>query len=106
LHILNIFRENELLENSVCKDSLLTASDVKKYKTKLYNLDVKRHNTQYPEIEVKQLKKLHDRFLIIDNKTLYPIGVSLKDLGKKWFALSKINLDTEEMINKINFSIQ
>jgi hypothetical protein len=79
LHILNIFRENELLENSVCKDSLLTTSDGEKYKTKLCNLDVKRHNAQYPEIEVKQFIKAHDRFLIIDNETLYHIESSLKE---------------------------
>lgn len=234
LHISNVFKENELQENSVCKDSLLTASDGKKYKTKLYNLDViisvgyrvkskrgtqfriwankilkeyllkgyainqrferiegdiwhlknkvdeidfqiktnlppnegifyngqifdaykfvsdliksaknsivlidnyidesvltllskrntdvsttiftanisnqfkldlKRYNAQYPQIEVKLFTKAHDRFFIIDNKTVYHIGASLKDLGKKWFAFSKINLDAPEMINKIN----
>jgi hypothetical protein len=237
LHISNVFKENELQENSVCKDSLLTASDGKKYKTKLYNLDViisvgyrvkskrgtqfriwankvlkdyllkgyainqrfekmegdvwhlknkvneidfqiktnlppnegifydgqifdaytfvseliktakvsivlidnyidetvltllskrntdvnatiytaniskqfkldvKRHNAQYPKIEVKQFTKAHDRFLIIDNETVYHIGASLKDLGKKWFAFSKINLDAKEMITKIDASI-
>ena len=234
LHISNIFKENELQENAVCKDSLLTASDGKKYKTKLYNLDViisvgyrvksqrgtqfriwankilkeyllkghainqrfdkiegdvwhlrnkveqidfriktnlppnegifydgqifdawlfvanliktaetsvilidnyidervlnllakrkrhveatiytsrisnelrtdiEKHNAQYPKIEVKQFKKSHDRFLIIDNKTVYHIGASLKDLGKKWFAFSKINLDAKEIINKLS----
>ena len=45
--------------------------------------------------------KSHDRFLIIDNKTVYHIGASLKDLGKKWFALSKINLDAAEMLAKL-----
>ena len=83
LHISNVFKENELQEDSVCKDSLLTASDGKKYKTKLYKLDVKRHNAQYSKIEVKQFTKAHDRFLIIDNETVYHIGASLKDLGKK-----------------------
>ncbi len=233
LHISNVFKENELQENSVCKDSLLTASDGKKYKTKLYNLDViisvgyrvksqrgtqfriwankvlkefllkgyainqrfekiesdvwylknkvneidfqiktnlppnegifydgqifdaykfvaeliktakssivlidnyidhsvltllakrhpnvsatiftanisdqfkldlKRYNAQYPKIEIKEFKKSHDRFLIIDNATVYHIGASLKDLGKKWFAFSKIKLDAGEMIVKL-----
>lgn len=234
LHISNVFKENELQENSVCKDSLLTASDGKKYKTKLYNLDViisvgyrvkskrgtqfriwankilkeyllkghavnhrfekiegdvwylknkvdeidfqintnlppnegifydgqifdaykfvseliktakrsivlidnyidesvltllakrdrkvkaviftaniskqlmldlKRHNAQYPKIDIKQFAKSHDRFLIIDNETVYHIGASLKDLGKKWFAFSKIKLDANELINKLS----
>lgn len=236
LHISNVFKESELQESSVCKDSLLTASDGKKYKTKLYNLDViisvgyrvkskrgtqfriwsnkvlkqyllkghafnhrfekiesdvwylknkvneidfqvktslppnegifydgqvfdaykfvsqliktaknsivlidnyidesvltllskrnpsvsaaiftaniskqfkldlKRHNAQYPIIEVKQFTKAHDRFLIIDHETVYHIGASLKDLGKRWFAFSKINLDAKEMVTKMNAS--
>jgi len=230
LHISNIFKENELQENSVCKDSLLTANDGKKYKTKIYNLDViisvgyrvkskrgtqfriwanavlkdyllkgyvlnqrlnqlektvneheekfkfliqsstlpkegifydgqifdaykfmaelvkkakssivlidnyidentltllskraanisaiiytaniskqltldlQQHNAQYPKIEIKQFTKAHDRFLIIDRETVYHIGASLKDLGKKWFAFSKIRLDANEILSKI-----
>ena len=46
-------------------------------------------------------KNSHDRFLIIDNKTVYHIGASLKDLGKKWFAFSKINIDANYLINKL-----
>ena len=67
-----------------------------------FKLDLKRYNAQYPQIEVKLFTKAHDRFLIIDNKTVYHIGASLKDLGKKWFAFAKINLDAPEMIKKIN----
>jgi hypothetical protein len=233
LHISNVFKENELQENSVCKDSLLTASDGKKYKTKLYNLDViisvgyrvkskrgtqfriwankilkeyllkghainhrfekiegdvwhlknkvdeidfqiktnlppnegifydgqifdawkftseliktanhsiilidnyvdetvldlftkrkekvealiytktmtkalktdlQKHNVQYPKITIKTFQKSHDRFLIIDRQTIYHIGASLKDLGKKWFAFSKMNLDIADMLHKL-----
>jgi len=67
-----------------------------------FKLDLKRYNAQYPKIEVKQFKKSHDRFLIIDNETVYHIGASLKDLGKKWFAFSKIKLDAKKMLNKID----
>ena len=233
LHISNVFKENELQENSVCKDSLLTASDGKKYKTKLYNLDIiisvgyrvkskrgtqfriwaikvlkdyllkghvinqrfekiegdvwylknkmdeidfqirtnlppnegifydgqifdawlfvstlikeankdiilidnyiddtvlkllskrnpavsaiiytgkatsqfitalEKHNAQYPEVGVKTFSKSHDRFLIIDEEVIYHIGASLKDLGKKWFAFSKINLNINEILSKL-----
>lgn len=48
-------------------------------------------NEQYPRIEIKTLKTAHDRFLILDEKELFHIGASLKDLGKKWFAFSKLN---------------
>ena len=54
-------------------------------------LDLKKHNTQYPPITIKPFNRSHDRFLFIDNDT-YHIGASLKDLGKKWFAFSKMNV--------------
>jgi len=65
-------------------------------------LDIKKFNAQYPKIEVIKFNKSHDRFLIIDNQTVYHIGASLKDLGKKWFAFSKISLDAQEMIAKLD----
>ena len=52
-----------------------------------FQLDVDRHNSQYPLIEIKRFNKAHDRFLLIDNE-VYHIGASIKDLGKKWFAIS------------------
>jgi len=67
-----------------------------------FKLDLKKFNAQYPTINVKTFTKSHDRFLIIDNATVYHIGASLKDLGKKWFAFSKIELDASEMIKKLN----
>jgi len=63
--------------------------------------DLKRHNAQYPAIKLKSFSKAHDRFLILDNQTIYHIGASIKDLGKKWFAFSKIELDPIEMINRL-----
>jgi len=231
LHVSNIFKERELEENSVCKDSLLTAKDGKRYNTRLYNLDViisvgyrvksrrgtqfriwankvlreyllkgyainqkierieskliehdqkfdlviksnllpnegifydgqifdawkfassliksatesiklidnfvdesvltllskryegvsatiytshisrqlkldfKKYNDQYPAIDVVIFNKSHDRFLIIDKTKVYHIGASLKDLGKKWFAFSKINVDALEMVKRLH----
>ena len=64
-------------------------------------LDIKRFNAQYPRIEVIKFTKSHDRFIIIDKKTVYHIGASLKDLGKKWFAFSKIAPDANEMIAQL-----
>ena len=56
------------------------------------SLDIQKHNSQYPRIEVKVYKQSHDRFLIIDDTDIYHIGASLKDLGKKMFAFSKLNI--------------
>ncbi len=64
-------------------------------------LDIKRFNAQYAPIELKVFNKSHDRFLIIDHTTVYHIGASLKDLGKKWFAFSKIGLSVNEMLSKL-----
>jgi len=52
--------------------------------------DLSKHNAQYPPIKIEKFTKSHDRFLIIDDTQMYHIGASLKDLGKKWFAFSKI----------------
>jgi hypothetical protein len=62
--------------------------------TQQLKLDLQRHGEQYPRIEIKKFRKSHDRFLIIDS-TVYHIGASLKDLGKKWFAFAKMGLDSE-----------
>ena len=64
-------------------------------------LDLDRHNAQYPNIEIKILADSHDRFLLIDNTELYHIGASLKDLGKKWFAFSKMNDFTQNILTRI-----
>lgn len=66
-----------------------------------FQLDVDRHNTQYPNIEIKQFKKAHDRFLLIDDE-VYHIGASIKDLGKKWFGFTLMHdITATELINKI-----
>jgi hypothetical protein len=70
--------------------------------TKQLKLDLKKHNEQYPSIEIKTFNKSHDRFLIIDKESVYHIGASLKDLGKKWFAFSKIKIDPNDLISKLN----
>ena len=63
-------------------------------------LDLEKHNAQYAPIEVEPFDRSHDRFLCIDD-TVYHIGASLKDLGKKWFAFAKMELTTDELLTKI-----
>jgi hypothetical protein len=62
-------------------------------------LDLNKHNDQYPPIEARTYKSSHDRFLIIDNTEVYHIGASLKDLGKKMFAFSKLELPAHTIID-------
>ena len=66
--------------------------------TPQFRLDLDRHNDQYPPVDVRTCKLSHDRFLIVDD-AVYHIGASLKDLGKKWFAFSKLSLPTEMITN-------
>ncbi len=58
-------------------------------------LDIERHNRQYPPVEIRIYNKCHDRFLIIDNTEVYHIGASLKDLGKKMFAFSRMDIPAD-----------
>ena len=62
-------------------------------------LDQDKFNDQYPPIDIRTCKLSHDRFLIIDDTEVYHIGASLKDLGKKWFAFSKLNMPAKLITN-------
>ena len=99
-----------LIDNYV-DDSVLSILDKRKDKVSatIYTqnissklqLDINKHNSQYPLIDVKQFNKAHDRFLLIDNE-VYHIGASIKDLGKKWFAFTLMHdIKKEDLINKI-----
>lgn len=100
----------ELLDNYIDESGLTLLSkrnkDVRvtiytKSISKQLKLDLERFNTQYEPVEVKEFAKSHDRFLIIDEIEVYHIGASLKDLGKKWFAFSKLNIDALELLGKL-----
>ncbi len=106
-----------LIDNYIDETVLLLLSKRKKevnatvYTAKINDrlkLDIQKFNEQYSEITIRKYTKSHDRFLIIDKKSIYHIGASLKDLGKKWFvrrtlrAFSKINLNAHEIINKLS----
>ncbi|MCG3692649.1 RhuM family protein [Aliarcobacter butzleri] len=69
--------------------------------SKQLKLDFEKYQKQYKNITLKTFKDCHDRFLILDKKEIYHLGASLKDLGKKWFAFSKMNLKINEIINRL-----
>lgn len=69
--------------------------------TKQLSLDLKKHNEQYEAIQIEELAEAHDRFLILDNITVYHFGASLKDLGKKWFAFSKMDSASLTILDKL-----
>lgn len=63
-------------------------------------LDIERHNDQYAPIDVRQAQRIHDRFMVIDD-TLYHIGASIKDLGMKLFAFSKMESSPETILDSL-----
>jgi hypothetical protein len=65
-------------------------------------LDLEKHNAQYSPIEIRILKNVHDRFLILDEEELYHLGASFKDLGKRWFAFSRLDGLVQEILSKLN----
>ena len=99
-----------LIDNYVDESTLLMLSKREKdveadiYTGRLnkqLQLDLQRHNAEYPPISIKEYHQSHDRFLIIDSDVFH-IGASLKDLGKKWFAFSRLHFNPEELLEKIN----
>ena len=68
---------------------------------KIVKQDLQKHNAQYPKIEIKKLITSHDRFMIIDDKTVFHFGASLKDTGKKWFAFSKLEMAAIDILEKL-----
>ena len=68
-------------------------------KSNIQNLDIQKFNKEYPILKIAKTNKFHDRFIIIDNKEMYHLGASIKDLGKKCFAINRI--EDIEIIEKI-----
>jgi hypothetical protein len=75
---------------------------IKIYTKDVLKLDVKKYNEQYNNIELKKFSLSHDRFLIIDEKEIFHIGASLKDLGKRWFGFSKFDKNSINLIQRLN----
>jgi len=65
-------------------------------------LDLEKHNSQYPPVEVKTYRDCHDRFLLIDSQEVYHIGASMKDLGKKMFAFSRLSIPATVIMNLLD----
>ena len=103
-------KEQIILIDNYINDSVLTMLDkrqegvrakiyTKKLSTQL-QLDIQKHNAQYAPIEILEFDRSHDRFLCIDD-TVYHLGASIKDLGKKWFAFNRMEMPTTELLQKI-----
>ena len=78
----------------------VTATVYTKKPSAQLQLDIQKHNAQYPPIDIVTFDRSHDRFLCID-ETVYHLGASIKDLGKKWFAFNRMEMPTSELLRKI-----
>ncbi len=114
LFVCDLFRSAQksiIIIDNYIDDSVLTQLAKKKHDVKVtiltkkisrqLALDAQKFNAQYPTLEIKEFLNGHDRFLIIDDSTLYHFGASLKDLGKKWFAFSKMEMGSAQMLAKL-----
>ena len=93
----NYIDETTLLQLSKRNKKVLCVIYTEKITAQL-KLDLEKHNAQYDSIEIRILKNAHDRFLILDEKELYHLGASLKDLGKRWFAFSRMDGLVKEIL--------
>lgn len=80
--------------------NIVETCNEKSDKSNIQNLDIKKFNKEYPILKVKKTSKFHDRFIVIDDKEIYHLGASIKDLGKKCFAINKI--EDIEIIEKLD----
>ena len=98
--IIDNYIDETILDILSKKNKNVKAVVITSNKCHLNKLDITKFNKQYPVLKIAKLEIFHDRFIVIDNKILYHVGASLKDLGKKCFAISKI--EDIEYIEKIN----
>ena len=89
--VLTLFSKNQNIEVTIYAKTI----------SKQLKLDLEKYNSQYKNIEIKKFNASHDRFLIIDEKEVYHIGASLKDLGKKWFGFSKMDSESLSVLGRL-----
>ncbi|MBQ7140629.1 MAG: hypothetical protein IJO32_03920, partial [Bacilli bacterium] len=104
IDILNSAEENIIIiDNYIDKKFLDICSKIKInitiYTNKIDKIDFEKYTKQYKNVEIKIITSFHDRFIIVDKKVLYHFGASLKDLGKKCFALNKI--ENNNILNEL-----
>lgn len=104
-------KKSIILIDNYCDDTTLThlsKADPKvkitllcKTITKQLKLDIEKYNAQYKNLEAKEFNSSHDRFLILDEKEIYHVGASLKDLGKKWFVFSLLEAESFGLMGRV-----
>jgi len=94
--VLTLFSKNQNIDVMIYTQTI----------SKQLTLDLEKYNSQYKAIKIKNFKYSHDRFMIIDDVSIYHIGASLKDLGKKWFAFSKLDRGSFDILKRLESSMR
>ena len=97
--IIDNYIDNSVLDMLAKKNKNVKVTILTSEKSNISKLDIQKFNKEYPTLEIAKSNKFHDRFIVIDNNEIYHVGASIKDLGKKCFALSKI--EDNEYVNKL-----
>ncbi len=99
--LIDNYIDDSVLTHFTKREKSVSLIIITKNISKQFKLDVKKYKEQYPNVELKEFKDTHDRFLIIDEKDVYHFGASLKDLGKKWFVFSKMDISSVKVLDKL-----
>lgn len=97
--IIDNYVDDSILKMLTKKKNNVEAIILTSSKSNIQNIDIQKFNKEYPTLKVARTNKFHDRFIVIDNKEMYHLGASIKDLGKKCFAINKI--EDSKIIEKI-----
>ena len=99
--LIDNYIDDSVLSMLAKRADMVTATIYTKKPSAQLQLDIQKHNAQYPPISVVEFDRSHDRFLCID-ETVYHLGASIKDLGKKWFAFNRMEMPTTELLQKMH----
>ena len=99
--LIDNYIDDSVLSMLAKRADMVTATIYTKKPSAQLQLDIQKHNAQYPPISVVEFDRSHDRFLCID-ETVYHLGASIKDLGKKWFAFNRMEMPITELLQKMH----
>lgn len=101
IHLVDNWVDETVLTMLGARDDGVSATIHTRHCPRKLQLDLARYNAQYPPIAVKPCRGVHDRFLILDERTVYHLGASLKDLGKALFAFSRLEIPAAEILSRL-----
>jgi hypothetical protein len=100
--LIDNYVDDSVLQQLAKRKKGVNAAILTKTISKALAQDLSKHNAQYPPIRIQEFTDSHDRFLILDREAVYHLGASLKDLGKKWFAFSRMDKSGLKVMERVD----